>query len=450
MATQNSQLRKVMTEAGCSYEGLARRVNTIGISYGLSLTYDKSSVSYWVKGKTPRGMVPLIVAEALSQKLDRVVTPAEIGFGDEWELDLVSSSLKQQSDLAATLDITEKLGKADMERREFLYLLPFSASAALGPQRDWLLHLLRGEDGVGNTVRMEQVENMRLMMKVFIEADNTYGGSHARTALASYLHHDVVPLIRTQSTDTVRRELFIASAELCMTLGWMTYDIGAWGLAQRYLTQGLSLAAEAGSPGFAIGSNLLSALSHVATFTGNAAEAVNIAQVAVHSAVRSGSPASLTRALAMEARAYATLGDRKTAAVMARTEAARAAQGDDPEWMGFLDEHYMTNQFAYCCRETGQTQRMFDFAESSLAHSTGRQIVSNTTYMAWARLDDGHLEEACRLGIRAADQATRMQSRQVGRLVLDLADRMVAKGHEREPLAAEFLRHTTALQHRES
>ncbi|MEU4618318.1 hypothetical protein [Streptomyces umbrinus] len=446
MATQNSQLRKIMTEAGCSYEGLARRVNMIGVPYGLSLTYDKSSVSYWVKGKTPRGMVPLLVAEALSQKLERVVTPADIGFGGQWELDLVSSSLKQQSDLAITLDVTEKLGKADMERREFLYLLPFSASAALGPQRDWLLHLLRGEDSGGNSVRLEQVENMRLMMKVFIEADNTYGGKHARTALASYLHHDVVPLIRTQSTDSVRQELFVASAELCMTLGWMTYDIGACGLAQRYLTQGLSLAGEAGSSGFAIGSNILSALSHVATFTGNATEAVNIAQVAIHSAQKSGSPASLTRALAMEARAYATLKDSKTASTMARTESARGAQGDDPEWMNFLDEHYMTNQFAYCCRETGQTKRMFEFAASSLPHSTGRQIVSNTTYMAWARLDDGHLEEAFSLGMQAADQAATLQSRQAGRLVLDLADQFRARGHQRELLVREFLRRTEVLK----
>ncbi|MFJ9713391.1 hypothetical protein [Streptomyces sp. NPDC101234] len=446
MAIQNSLLRKVMAEAGCSYEGLARRVNMIGVSYGLSLTYDKSSVSYWVRGKTPRGMVPLIVAEALSQKLERAVTPADIGFGGEWELDLVSSSLKQQSDLATTLDVTERLGKADMERREFLYLLPFSASAALGPQRDWLLHLLSGEGSGGNSVRLEQVENMRLMMKLFIEADNTYGGKHARTALASYLHHDVVPLIRTQTTDSVRRELYVASAELCMTLGWMTYDVGACGLAQRYLTQGLSLAGEASSAGFAIGSNILSALSHVATFTGNAAEAVNIAQVAIHSAQKSGSPASLTRALAMEARAYATLKDRKTASTMARTEAARAVHGDDPEWMGFLDEHYMMNQFAYCCRETGQTKRMFEFAESSLPHSTGRQIVSNTTYMAWARLDGGHLEEACTLGMRAANQANTLQSRQAGRLVLELADRFRDRGHEREQMVEEFLHRATALE----
>ena len=446
MAPENSRLRKVIAEAACSYEGLARRVNTIGLSYGLALTYDKSSVSYWVRGKTPRGMVPLVVAEALSQKLERAVTPADIGFGGEWELDLVSSSLKQQSDLATTLDVTERLGKADMERREFLYLLPFSASAALGPQRDWLLHLLSGEDTAGNSVRLAQVENMRLMMKAFIEADNTYGGKHARTALASYLHHDVVPLLRTQATDNVRRELFVASAELCMTLGWMTYDVGACGLAQRYLTQGLSLAGQAGSSGFAIGSNILSALSHVATFTGNAAEAVNIAQVAVHSAQKSGSPASLTRALAMQARAYATLKDRKAAATMLRTEAARAVHGDDPECMGFLDEHYMANQFAYCCRETGQTKRMFDFAESSLPHSTGRQVVSNTTYMAWARLDDGHLEAACILGMKAVDQAVTLQSRQAGRLVLDLADRFSHQGHQSESIAQQFLRRAATLR----
>lgn len=447
MTTQNSRLRQLMKEAGCSYEGLARRVNTIGYSYGLSLTYDKSSVSYWVKGKTPRGMVPLIVAEALSQKLNRVVSPGEIGFSEDWKFDLASRSLKRQSDLAATLDVAERLGQADVERREFLYLLPFSTGAAVGPQRDWLLHLLSSDDDGGSSVRLEQVESMRLMMKMFVEADNTFGGKHARTALASYLHHDVVPLLRTHASEGIRKDLFVASAELCMTLGWMTYDVGSSGLAQRYLTQGLSFATEAGSLGFAIGSNILSALSHIATFTGNAEEAVNIAQVAVHGAQKSASPATLTRALAMEARAHATLGDsRRMGAAMSRAEKARAAGGDDPEWMDFLDEHYMANQFAYCCREVGHIGRMYDFAESSIAHSTGRQVVSNHTYMACARLADGHLEEACRIGIKAADQAVSLQSRQVARLVLDLADRLTGDQYQKETLVKEFLRHAAPLR----
>jgi hypothetical protein len=108
----------------------------------------------------------------------------------------------------------------------------------------------------------------------------------------------------------------------------------------------------------------------------------------------------------MEARAHATLQDsRQTAIAMHRAETARAATGDDPPWMDFLDQYYLTNQFAYCCRELDETKNMLRFATESLPNSTGRQIVSNKTYIACAQLDSGDPEGACRTAIAATELA---------------------------------------------
>ncbi|MFD4657497.1 putative quinol monooxygenase [Kitasatospora sp. NPDC058444] len=55
----------------------------VGCEAGLRLTYDKSSISYWLSGTTPRAEVQEVVRETLSRRLRRPVTPEETGFGSD-------------------------------------------------------------------------------------------------------------------------------------------------------------------------------------------------------------------------------------------------------------------------------------------------------------------------------------------------------------------------------
>ncbi|MGH3847674.1 MAG: hypothetical protein ACRDS0_40615, partial [Pseudonocardiaceae bacterium] len=82
-----SLIREADSRAGCSWAGLARRVNDLGAQQGLALRYDYTAVHRWVKrGEKPRAPVSGVVAQALSEKLGRAVNAAEFGMSDEVSL----------------------------------------------------------------------------------------------------------------------------------------------------------------------------------------------------------------------------------------------------------------------------------------------------------------------------------------------------------------------------
>ncbi|HEX5565487.1 MAG TPA: sporulation protein [Streptomyces sp.] len=79
----NEKLGAVLTLAGISNAGLARRVNDLGAQRGLTLRYDKTSVARWVsKGMVPQGVAPHLIAAAIGSKLGRPVPLHEIGLAD--------------------------------------------------------------------------------------------------------------------------------------------------------------------------------------------------------------------------------------------------------------------------------------------------------------------------------------------------------------------------------
>jgi hypothetical protein len=98
-----SLIREADSRAGCSWAGLARRVNDLGAQQGLALRYDYTAVHRWVKrGETPRAPVPGLVAQALSEKLGRPVNAAEFGMSDD--VSLASRALTYSSNTSTTVD----------------------------------------------------------------------------------------------------------------------------------------------------------------------------------------------------------------------------------------------------------------------------------------------------------------------------------------------------------
>ena len=89
------------------------------------------------------------------------------------------------------------------------------------------------------------MEQVHAMLRMFDEMDNHYGGGGIRTSIVQYLTTEVIPLLQQRGvTPQHRRELFAAAARLAAMAGWSSYDAGEYGLAQRYMTQGLRLCAE--------------------------------------------------------------------------------------------------------------------------------------------------------------------------------------------------------------
>lgn len=68
-----------MREGAFGNAQLARAVNRAGAELGVTLHYDKTSVSHWLKGALPQQAARPAITEALSRLLARPVTSTGVG-----------------------------------------------------------------------------------------------------------------------------------------------------------------------------------------------------------------------------------------------------------------------------------------------------------------------------------------------------------------------------------
>ncbi|HEY9327234.1 MAG TPA: hypothetical protein VIS09_03160 [Streptomyces sp.] len=243
--TPNTQLKALVTEAGLTYEALAKAVRAVAAECGAHLHTNKSNVEHWISGSAPRGDTPRYLAVALSRRLGRLLTPADLGLPStaEAESDTIGLSLG-----ADPLDALLPMWRYELDRRRFLTTSAYSVAAAALP-----LHHVQdiaartAAARTGHTVGMAEVAAVRDMVNAFSEMDERHGGHHGRSALVTYLRDDVAPLCRARfRTDEVRQQMLSAASRGVHLLGWKSYDAGQQGLAQRYYLQSYALATESG------------------------------------------------------------------------------------------------------------------------------------------------------------------------------------------------------------
>jgi hypothetical protein len=228
------------------------------------------------------------------------------------DVSLASRALIYSSNTSTTVDTIIELGKADVKRRNVIKA-PFVLAALAAPSRDWLVSTLdettsdRGPRKVG----LRQVAGIREMFALFQEMDVMRGGGHARTALLEYMNSYVLPLTREKHEETVQRAIYEAAAEQAYLVGWMAYDDGQHGLAQRYLIQSLRLANASGNA--VLGAHVLAGMSDQANLLGHPHEALMLARAGRRGITVNDSPACLADLHILESRALAVLGDSRGA-----------------------------------------------------------------------------------------------------------------------------------------
>ncbi|GGP54180.1 hypothetical protein GCM10010214_28970 [Streptomyces abikoensis] len=276
---------------------------------------------------------------------------------------------------------------------------------------------------------MGDIAALRSVGELFRTIDHAYGGGHARQALVRYLEHETEPMLRGTYGETTGRRLFAAAADLTRLAGWTSYDIAAHGLAQRYYVQALRLAQAAGDRAY--GSYVLVTMSRQAVYLGHGREAVQLARVA-QQGVGSGAPPVVQSLLhAVEARGHGVLGEvRACSASLARAERALESSraGDDvPYWVRFFDEAQLADEFAHCHRDLQQYRAAAQHAERSLqlrSPAYARSRLFCRVVLASARLGLGELEQACALGVEAAQAAAEMRSVRALEYVRDFERRL--------------------------
>lgn len=168
----NSRLREVIADIGCTYDALAHDVRRIAAENGELIQTNKSAVSHWVSGtRRPSGRTGRYLEEALCRRAGRVVTLMEIGLHDP------DGPLPDDPDSVVT---ATHLGRADVERRQFLAVAAFTTAGVampLGYDHDAASRTLRARTG-RTTVGAEDIEVIREITEAFSAADERLGGGH--------------------------------------------------------------------------------------------------------------------------------------------------------------------------------------------------------------------------------------------------------------------------------
>jgi tetratricopeptide (TPR) repeat protein len=418
-----------MDETGMSNKGLARRVADLAKVRGVAnVRCDHTSVLRWLSGEQPRPPVPELIASVLGDVVGQPVTVAELGMTpSDMPADL---GLHLPTAWADTVGISTALWRADVQRRRFLASAAFAAAATPASALRWLTSAPacapagNGPLRVGHT----DVEAIRELALSYRELDNRQGGGSLRPVILSYLDDHVSHLLINGSyREETGRQLAAACGELSQLAGWVAYDCGEHGVAQRYLTQALAYARHAGD--HALGAEILAAQAHQALYLARPGEAIDLSRAAQAAAFKHGSATLLTECLVMEAHGHAARNDALacgTTLATAERTFDRATQEDNPAWLAYFDEAYLAARMAQCFRDLGEADHAARYAWRSL-DMDGRYVrgrAFNLALLATACAAQGEPERACSVGRQALDLTVRLTSARSIGYVRDLVRRL--------------------------
>ena len=330
-------------------------------------------------------------------------------------------------------DVTA-LWQADLTRRAVLKGSAFAVGAFGTPALKWMVGD-RGSipSGTGAVaLGRPEISSIQEMTSGFRRLDNAFGGGAAREQAVRFLDREVAPLLAERNYGgALGLELSRATAELTQLVGWMAYDEGSHGLAQRYFIQALNLARAADDR--LLGAEVLAAMSHQASYLGEGASAVDLARAAGRTAAQQGGRVLVAEAFVLEAQGHAVRGDSHacvTALGEAETALDKADRSGEPAWLAYFDEAYVSAKFGQCFRSLGRGVETERFALRSLEmdnrYVRGRAF--NLALVADAFALQGEIEVACRWGAQAVTLARDLRSARVLTSLVGVSKRLGEHG----------------------
>lgn len=455
MAGPNRAFQALLSRAGISNNGLARRIRQESERRGSPLYTDHGTVGRWLnKGQQPEAETAQLIATILSRELKQAITTSALGFTTASvstpEAQLIRLDVEYPADAGAATEGLSALASADTDGTASERLRSWDVHAAPGVITGYLFG-----DGEPETTTVAaddapiDATSIRLTTAKLMELDFQLGGGHTRSLLLPYFRSQVLPLFGALPRGGARRDLFVAAAELAQMLGWSAYDAGRHGAAQRYLVHALRLAREAADN--LLGARLLSNLSHQANYLGAFSHAMHLARAAQAAAATGRGRTSATTVamlMAMEARALASLGDASgSAAALARAEQSmgRSNPDKDPEWIGYFDRAELAGEAAHCFRDLRRPAETGEF--STLALPPGcppRTRAFINMVSATAALHAGRLDEAVDGARNAIALAGSLKSSRYRRYVRDFVS-VAVELHPRDSRIVDLVAFTAPV-----
>ncbi|MHC5903250.1 transcriptional repressor NsdA [Streptomyces sp. S6] len=447
----NELLTSWFVRSGWSKGELARQVNRRARQLGANhISTDTSRVRRWLDGENPREPIPRILSELFSERFGCVVSVEDLGL-----------RAARQSPSAGGVDLPwtgpqtiallSEFSRSDLmlARRGFLGTsLALSAGPTLiEPMQRWLVPSPPStprDTGSLPTSRArgrlspQELELLETTTTMFRKWDAQCGGGLRRKAVVGQLH-EVTDLLQEPHPEDTAKRLFKVAAELAELAGWMSYDIGLQPTAQKYFVLALHAAKEAGDR--PLGSYILSNMSRQMIHLGRPEDALELIHLAQYGSRDCAGPRTQSMLYAMEARAYANMGQPgrcKRAVRMAEDTFAEADEWDepDPDWIGFFTEAELYGENSHSFRDlayvAGRSPTYASLAEPLMLRAVDlfakesddyqRSYALNLIGVATVHLLKREPEQSAKYATEAIDAARRVRSERVNTRIRKTVD----------------------------
>ncbi|WP_329503627.1 hypothetical protein RFN58_30305 [Streptomyces iakyrus] len=363
----NELLTSWFVRSGWSKGELARQVNRRARQLGANhISTDTSRVRRWLDGENPREPIPRILSELFSERFGVVVSVEDLGLRTARQ-----SPSATGVDLPwtgpQTVALLSEFSRSDLmlARRGFLgsSLVLSAGPALIEPMQRWLVpsppaprsepEPAGGSGRARGRLSRPELDLLESTTVMFRQWDAQCGGGLRRKAVVGQLH-EVTDLLQEPQPESTTRRLFKVAAELAELADWMSYDIGLQPTAQKYFVLALHAAKEAGDR--PLGSYVLSSMSRQMIHLGRPDDALELIHLAQYGSRDCASPRTQSMLYAMEARAYANMGQPgkcKRAVRMAEDTFAEADEWDepDPDWIRFFSEAELYGENSHSYRD---------------------------------------------------------------------------------------------------
>ncbi|HWM39185.1 MAG TPA: transcriptional regulator [Streptomyces sp.] len=428
----NSQLDVLLDQSGISRAGLAMRVNRLGAETGVTLRYDHTAVARWVKGQRPRGSVPELICEVLGSRLERTLTLADIGMGgprgasspasvqDAGDCGYAEEAAGVAADKATLGRFVERAAvswRADQMHTDAPGPALLRGAAAVAPVWEWENppdDLDVSHDGAHEVSEVD-VAVLHAARGHYEHLYRNAGGVATRPRVVGFLTGEVAPLLRGGYSDRTGRELCRAAGSLAAVSGICAYDADEQGLAQRYFHQALRLGKASGDRHF--GGYVVALLVNQALFLGDNRRAIACAEAVLRTPGPHATPALATDLYAMQAKAYARIGDRRGAYDRMRSAescSTRIRPEEEPEETGYVQPGLVQVRLAEALLVLGELETARRYAEEAArapAHVRGR--VNRLATLTDVELQSGSAESAAETAVQMVDHAQGIESQRL-------------------------------------
>ncbi|MBQ0922371.1 helix-turn-helix transcriptional regulator [Saccharopolyspora endophytica] len=227
-----------------------------------------------------------------------------------------------------------------VKRRKFLsHAAAVTMGAAVFGTEDSAWAPANAQTPAPTRIGMTDVQQIQAATKALRDLDYRYGGGTCRDAVVAQLSW-AQQLLDSTSSDPVRKQLFVALADMHSLAGWTSFDVGLLDPARSHFGRALEFAKRADDDSLV--ASVLYRMGRVYLHYQEPNEALKLFQLGQIAAQESGSSLTVAVLCANEAWAYGMLNKPDQVQKMVgrtKDEFARANVDDAPDWVRFFTEN---------------------------------------------------------------------------------------------------------------